>query len=84
MIQGKTAHETLDVIRRTVRYMDDNIYTNPTYDLSEEKLLAECTNRDDLCAYRAAIGGEHNIMWLFNPRWRIHPCSHPSFPQTPH
>jgi len=50
------------VIRRTVRYMENVIHTNPTYDLSEE-ILAGCTNREDLCAFRAAIGGEH-MMWL--------------------
>ncbi|KAL3770736.1 hypothetical protein ACHAW5_001453 [Stephanodiscus triporus] len=61
-VERKKAPETLDVIRRTVRYMENVIHTNPTYDLSEE-MLAGCTNREDLCAFRAAIGGEH-MMWL--------------------
>lgn len=62
IIKRKKAPETLDVIRGTVRYMENVIHTNPTYDLSEET-LAGCTNREDLCAFRAAIGGEH-MMWL--------------------
>ncbi|KAL3780752.1 hypothetical protein ACHAW5_006422 [Stephanodiscus triporus] len=54
-VEGKKAPETLDVIRRTVNYMENDIYTNSTYDLSEE-ILAECTNREDLCAFWAVIG----------------------------
>ncbi len=55
--QGSTATDTLDAIRRTVRYMEDDIHGRNVHDLSES-ILAECTNKEDLCSYWAVIGGE--------------------------
>jgi hypothetical protein len=61
--QGKDAAKTLAVIRRTVVYMENVIFgPNPTHGLSEE-ILAECTNKEDLCAFWAVIGGEH-CFWM--------------------
>ena len=62
--QGKDAPKTLDVVRRTVVYMESDIFgPNPTHDLSEE-ILAECTNKEALCAYWAVIGGEDWFFWM--------------------
>jgi hypothetical protein len=61
---GKDAPKTLDVIRRTVVYMENDIFgPSPTHDLSEE-ILAECTNKEALCAYWAVIGGEDCNFWM--------------------
>jgi hypothetical protein len=45
-----------------VVYMENDIFgPSPTHDLSEE-ILAECTNKEALCAYWAVIGGEDSIL----------------------
>ncbi|KAL9179325.1 hypothetical protein ACHAXT_008615 [Thalassiosira profunda] len=55
-VEGKDAPKTLEVVRKTVEYMQNDIYgSSATHDLSEE-ILAECTNREELCAFWAAIG----------------------------
>ncbi|KAL9179342.1 hypothetical protein ACHAXT_008632 [Thalassiosira profunda] len=55
-VEGKDAPKTLEVIRKTVEYMQNDIFgSDATHDLSEE-ILAECTNREELCAFWAAIG----------------------------
>ena len=48
--------QTLEVIRKAITYMQNEIYgPNPTHTLSEA-ILAECTNGEELCAFWAAIG----------------------------
>eukprot|EP00578_Thalassiosira_sp_NH16_P025821 CAMPEP_0181086912 /NCGR_PEP_ID=MMETSP1071-20121207/6000_1 /TAXON_ID=35127 /ORGANISM="Thalassiosira sp., Strain NH16" /LENGTH=475 /DNA_ID=CAMNT_0023168781 /DNA_START=130 /DNA_END=1557 /DNA_ORIENTATION=+ len=55
-IEGENSHKTLDVVRKTVAYMDNYIFGhNPTHSLSGT-VVAECTNKEELCAYWAAIG----------------------------
>ncbi|KAL3827246.1 hypothetical protein ACHAXA_004721 [Cyclostephanos tholiformis] len=55
-VEGNDAPKTLDVIRKTILYMENDIYgPNPKYKLSEE-ILAECTNKHKLCAFWAVIG----------------------------
>lgn len=55
-VQGEDSSKTLEVIRKTITYMQNEIYgPNPTHTLSEA-ILAECTNREELCAFWAAIG----------------------------
>lgn len=46
----------MEVIRKTVSYMQNDIYgENPTVELTPS-VLAECTNREELCAFWVAIG----------------------------
>ena len=60
--QGIDAIKTLEVIRKTVAYMENDIYgISATHSLSEA-IVAECTNKEDLCAYWAAIGGMY-LLW---------------------
>lgn len=55
-VAGKDAEKTMEVVRKTVTYMKNDIYgPNPTHALSGE-VLAECVNREELCAFWAAIG----------------------------
>lgn len=67
--QGADGIKTLDVIRKTVAYMENDIFgPSATHSLSD-MILAECTNKEDLCAFWAAIGGEHVLIPLtFNLR----------------
>jgi hypothetical protein len=61
-IQGADSPKTLEVIRKTVTYMENDIYgPSSTHGLSEE-IIAECTNKEELCAYWAAIGGKHIVI----------------------
>jgi len=65
--QGKDASKTLDVIRRTLLYMENDIYgPNPTHGLSEE-ILGECINKHKLCAFWAVIGGKHGCHPMAQP-----------------
>jgi hypothetical protein len=58
LLQGIDSPKTMEVIRKTVEYMENDIYgPSATHSLSET-ILAECTNQEDLCAYWAAIGGK--------------------------
>ena len=51
--QGVDYLKTMEVVRKTVTYMENDIYgPNPTHELSET-ILAECTNREELCAFWA-------------------------------
>mmetsp|Transcript_15600 Transcript_15600/g.26594 ORF Transcript_15600/g.26594 Transcript_15600/m.26594 type:complete len:471 (+) Transcript_15600:99-1511(+) len=55
-VEGDTYEDTLEVIRKTVAYMQNDVYgPNAKYQLSKE-ILGECTNKDGLCAYWASIG----------------------------
>eukprot|EP00584_Thalassiosira_punctigera_P024711 CAMPEP_0172554422 /NCGR_PEP_ID=MMETSP1067-20121228/54494_1 /TAXON_ID=265564 ORGANISM="Thalassiosira punctigera, Strain Tpunct2005C2" /NCGR_SAMPLE_ID=MMETSP1067 /ASSEMBLY_ACC=CAM_ASM_000444 /LENGTH=492 /DNA_ID=CAMNT_0013342791 /DNA_START=82 /DNA_END=1560 /DNA_ORIENTATION=- len=55
-VEGVDAPKTLEVIRKTVAYMENDVYgPNPSVTLREE-VLNECTNREELCAFWAAIG----------------------------
>ena len=55
-LKGEDAPKTVDVIRMTVNYMENDIFgDNPTHSLSDS-VLAECTNKEELCAFWAAIG----------------------------
>lgn len=55
-IEGEETAKTWDVVRKTVSYMQDEIYgEHPSHTLSEE-IVAECTNREELCSFWAAIG----------------------------
>mmetsp|Transcript_13067 Transcript_13067/g.24006 ORF Transcript_13067/g.24006 Transcript_13067/m.24006 type:complete len:501 (+) Transcript_13067:57-1559(+) len=55
-VEGSETFKTFEVIRKTVTYMQNDIYgPDPTHTLSEV-VLAECTNREELCAFWAAIG----------------------------
>lgn len=55
-VEGSNSEETLEVISKTVAYMENEVYgENPTHTLSEE-VLNDCTNREELCAFWAAIG----------------------------
>jgi len=52
-VEGMDAAKTFEVIRKTVTYMQNEVHSsNPTHQLS----VAECINRDELCAFWAAIG----------------------------
>ncbi len=54
--QGQDSPKTFEVVRKTVHYMENDIFSdNPTHDLSDQ-VLGECTNREELCAFWAAIG----------------------------
>lgn len=54
--QGTDSAKTFEVIKKTVRYMENDIHgPNPTHEISKE-VLEECTNREELCAFWAAIG----------------------------
>jgi hypothetical protein len=62
--QGEKAPDTLEVIRRTVLYMENDIFgPNANHDLRDE-ILAECTNREDLCSFWAVIGGKGRVRVL--------------------
>ncbi len=46
------------MIRKTLMYMENDIYgPDSKHELSEE-VLAECINKHKLCAFWAVIGGE--------------------------
>jgi len=54
-VEGDSYKDTLEVIRKTVEYMENDVYgPNAKYQLSE-KILGECNNKDGLCAFWAAI-----------------------------
>lgn len=55
-VEGSQQDLTMLVIRKTIDYMKNYIYSpNPTHRLSEP-VLAQCTNNHKLCAFWAAIG----------------------------
>ncbi|KAL7460273.1 hypothetical protein ACHAXS_000736 [Conticribra weissflogii] len=55
-VEGQDSPKTFEVVRKTVHYMENDIFSdNPTHDLSDQ-VLGECTNREELCAFWAAIG----------------------------
>jgi len=55
-IEGASADATMEVVRGTVAYMRDDVHgTNPTHALSPD-IVAECVNREELCAFWAVIG----------------------------
>jgi len=55
-IEGEHASKTIEVVRKTVAYMDNEVYgEDVTHNLSEQ-VLQECTNKEELCAFWAAIG----------------------------
>jgi hypothetical protein len=61
-MQGADSPKTLEVIRKTVTYMENDIYgPSATHALSAE-IVAECINKEELCAYWAAIGGKHVVI----------------------
>ncbi|KAL7552255.1 hypothetical protein ACHAWF_015490 [Thalassiosira exigua] len=55
-VEGTDAHKTWEVIRKTVTYMQNDIYgPDPKHSLSKE-ILEQCINREELCAFWAVIG----------------------------
>ena len=55
-VEGDTYEDILDVIRKTVAYMKNDVYgPNKKHQLSE-KILGECVNKDGLCAFWASSG----------------------------
>ena len=55
-VEGDSHEDTLEVIRKTVDYMENDVYgPNAKYDLADE-ILGECNNKDGLCAFWASIG----------------------------
>lgn len=61
--QGEHSPRTLDVIRKTMHYMQNDLQKLPP------QVIAECTNRDELCAFWAAIGECTN-----NPEFMSQEC----------
>jgi len=53
-VEGKDAKATLEVIQKTVDYMK-NVVLMGEIDL-DEAIVGECTNKESLCAFWAAIG----------------------------
>lgn len=64
-VEGDSYEDTLEVIRKTVAYMENDVHgPNAKYQLSEV-VLGECNNKEDLCAFWAAIGEcEDNIAYM--------------------
>jgi len=55
-VEGDTYEDILEVIRKTVAYMKNDVYgPNAKHQLSE-KILGECVNKDGLCAFWASSG----------------------------
>ena len=55
-VEGDSHEDTLEVIRKTVDYMENDVYgPNAKYNLADE-ILGECNNKDGLCAFWASIG----------------------------
>jgi len=55
-VEGDTYEDTLEVIRKTVAYMNNDVYgPNAKHQLSEN-ILGECVNKDGLCAFWASAG----------------------------
>ena len=55
-VEGVQYQDTLDVIKKTVAYMQNDVHgPNAKHQLSET-LLGECINKDELCAFWAASG----------------------------
>eukprot|EP00581_Thalassiosira_minuscula_P015498 CAMPEP_0183727118 /NCGR_PEP_ID=MMETSP0737-20130205/24907_1 /TAXON_ID=385413 /ORGANISM="Thalassiosira miniscula, Strain CCMP1093" /LENGTH=509 /DNA_ID=CAMNT_0025958669 /DNA_START=53 /DNA_END=1582 /DNA_ORIENTATION=- len=53
-VEGDQASKTFEILRKTIDYMQNEIY-NPNSTLSRD-ILEECTNREELCAFWAAMG----------------------------
>mmetsp|Transcript_23701 Transcript_23701/g.56124 ORF Transcript_23701/g.56124 Transcript_23701/m.56124 type:complete len:473 (-) Transcript_23701:1027-2445(-) len=55
-VEGVDSEKTIDVVRKTVAYMENEIYgEDASHELSEE-ILEECVNKEELCSFWAAIG----------------------------
>ena len=50
-VEGEDSEKTIEVVRKTVDYMENTIYgEDATHELSEA-ILEECVNREDLCSF---------------------------------
>lgn len=57
------------MIRKTLLYMENDIYgPDSKHELSDE-VLAECINKHKLCAFWAVIGGEIRRMDVHRVTW---------------
>jgi len=50
-VEGTDSENTIEVVRKTVAYMENEIYgEDASHDLSE-KILEECVNKEELCSF---------------------------------